>query len=164
MKLILTLLQLMFGALGASACVAWGRGGCPDHPGKVDTKRFWESSTKEARGSFTWKDLGVLADSKLSMSQRLALTSGKGQWHLGLLAGSTASMSRKVITCLCSALVGLHLERSTLLGPWHEKSVDGLQQVQQKTTGGMGCSASLVRRGWGSWSCLAWGRDSAGGT
>lgn len=155
----------MFEARGASACVAWGRRGCPGHPGKVDTKRFWESATKKARVSFAWKDLGVLTDSKLSMSQQLALASGKGQWHLGLLSGSTASTSRKwslasaqhLWDCVWNAVHCWVPDMKT------KKSVDGLQQVQQKTAGGMGCSTSLVRRGWWSWSCSAWGRDNAGG-
>ena len=56
------------------------------------------------------KNLGMLADKKLDMSQQCALAAWKDKSILGCIRKGAASRVRKVIVPLCSALVRFHLE------------------------------------------------------
>ena len=56
------------------------------------------------------KDLGILVDGKLNMSQQCTLTSQKDNLILSYIKNIKASRLRKVILPLCSVLVRPHLE------------------------------------------------------
>jgi len=59
------------------------------------------------------KDMGVLVDGKLDMSQQCALTVQKANRTLGCIKRSVVRRSRDVILPLCSMLVRPHLEYSS---------------------------------------------------
>jgi len=87
-----------------------GRGN-PKH--KYRLGRQWLESSPE-------KDLGLLVDEKLNMSQQCALAAQKANCILGCIKRSVASRSRDVILPLYSALMRPHLEYYIQLwGPQH---------------------------------------------
>jgi len=81
------------------------------------------------------KDLEVLVDEKLEVSQKYVLTTQKASRILGYIKTSLASRLRQVILPLYSALLRPHLESCVQL--WssrHSKNVELLEQVQRRAT------------------------------
>ncbi|GAB0188229.1 mitochondrial enolase superfamily member 1 [Grus japonensis] len=101
------------------------------HVGRSNPKHNYRLGGEWIESSPEKKDLGVLIDEKLNMSQQCALAAQV----LGCIKRGVTSRSREVILPLYSTLVRPHLEYCVQLwGPQYRRDMELLERVQRRAT------------------------------
>ncbi|GAB0179848.1 mitochondrial enolase superfamily member 1 [Grus japonensis] len=99
------------------------------HLGQSNSGHKYKLGEEWLESSPAERDLGVLADSRLNMSQQCVRAAKRTNFILGCIKHSITSWSNKVIILLYSALVQPHLE---FWAPHFKKDVKVLEWIQRR--------------------------------
>ena len=105
------------------------------HLGRRNPSHLYRLEEAVLESSSAEKDLGVLMDDKLNMSQQCALAARNVNGILGSIMRGVASRDREVIFPLYCALVRPHLEYCVQVwSPQNKKDGELLERVQRRAT------------------------------